>query len=290
VLAKGLYDPNTRLGQLVKAVHGPLDPFARTSDAVARGNRKVFEEIGREFARFLAVCGDGDEARLEAFCRGLRDGDPPDGQRLVRQAFTRYFHARREPSAARRVEMIYLANLEIGLHEQTRLQPEIQEGLDSPAIELHALGSRILVILIPGAKRWWRVVHAPVAMTIGLFALPLAMAARRLAREVITDCLTMLRMPPDRALRLGHNLEAAFPDSLHRLADADVTALVSRFGCDALGAHDCGAEDWAEIRDRMHYIAHLFRALHEDPTLASPPFTDAQVRLFESGRIPDGTL
>ena len=30
-----------------------LGPFRRSSGAVARGNKKVFEEIGREFARFL---------------------------------------------------------------------------------------------------------------------------------------------------------------------------------------------------------------------------------------------
>jgi hypothetical protein len=33
----------------------PTSAFDRASDAVARGNRKVFEEIGREFARLLAL-------------------------------------------------------------------------------------------------------------------------------------------------------------------------------------------------------------------------------------------
>ena len=35
----------------------------RASDAVARGNRKVFEEIGREFARFEVECGPDAAAR-----------------------------------------------------------------------------------------------------------------------------------------------------------------------------------------------------------------------------------
>ena len=34
----------------------PKAPFDRASDAVARGNRKVFVEIGYEFARFYAGC------------------------------------------------------------------------------------------------------------------------------------------------------------------------------------------------------------------------------------------
>ena len=85
-LAAGLYDPSTRLGRLVRAVQGPLDPFEHASDAVARGNRKVFEEIGREFARFLAGPGHAsapDAAALGTFVAMLRDGDPPDGQRLL---------------------------------------------------------------------------------------------------------------------------------------------------------------------------------------------------------------
>ena len=39
---------------LLRALN-PASAFARAGDAVARGNKKVFEEIGREFARFL-VC------------------------------------------------------------------------------------------------------------------------------------------------------------------------------------------------------------------------------------------
>src|SRR5262245_22899920 len=36
-------------------------PFRRSSDAVARGNKKVYEEIGREFARFLPLVAEGRE-------------------------------------------------------------------------------------------------------------------------------------------------------------------------------------------------------------------------------------
>ena len=57
-------------------LHTPFDAVELASDAVARGNRKVFEEIGFEFARWL----EADDLRA-AFLAGLRDGDPPDGQR-----------------------------------------------------------------------------------------------------------------------------------------------------------------------------------------------------------------
>ena len=57
-------------------LHTPFDAVELASDAVARGNRKVFEEIGYEFARWLA---DPEPDFLD----GLRPGDPPDGQRLL---------------------------------------------------------------------------------------------------------------------------------------------------------------------------------------------------------------
>ena len=72
-------------------LHTPFDAVELASDAVARGNRKVFEEIGYEFARYLAA----DD--LDAFLDGLRPGDPPDGQRLLRAAFTRYAQVASEP-------------------------------------------------------------------------------------------------------------------------------------------------------------------------------------------------
>ncbi len=53
---------------------------------------------------------------------------------------------------------------------------------------------------------------------------------------------------------------------------------------------DCGAQDWSELDQRMHYLVHLFRAYHEDATLASPPFTPAQVELLKAGIVPDGEL
>ena len=83
-------------------------PFELPSDAVARGNRKVFEEIGCEFARYLHECpadAPDDAAELEAFLAGLRAGDPPEGQRYLRQAFMRYAraHAGRRAGARRAV-------------------------------------------------------------------------------------------------------------------------------------------------------------------------------------------
>ncbi len=92
-----------------------------------------------------ATCEADD---LDAFLDRLRDGDPPDGQRLLRAAFTRYAQVASEPDPKARTELLLLANLEIGMHEQNRLQPEICEALDAPYITEEELGRR----LCPGRR------------------------------------------------------------------------------------------------------------------------------------------
>ena len=60
-----------RLAKLI----ADFGPFRRSSDAVARGNKKVYEEIGREFARFLPLVAEGREesrAAIDGFCGELR--------------------------------------------------------------------------------------------------------------------------------------------------------------------------------------------------------------------------
>jgi hypothetical protein len=90
LLRRGLMNPGSRLARLTAEIHTPFDAVERAGDAVACGNKKVFEEIGLEFARFLHACpadapADGPEIR--AFVGGLRPGDPPDGQEYLRAAF-----------------------------------------------------------------------------------------------------------------------------------------------------------------------------------------------------------
>ena len=81
---------------VLDAIRRVIDPEAalrRAADAVAAGNRKVFVEIGREFARWrgtAAATGPPDAAATAAFCATFRSGEPPEGQRLLREAFAAY--------------------------------------------------------------------------------------------------------------------------------------------------------------------------------------------------------
>ncbi|MDQ3849273.1 MAG: hypothetical protein M3296_01475, partial [Actinomycetota bacterium] len=167
LLRHGLFQPQTVLGRLTAQLHTPFDVFQRTSDAVARGNRKVFEEIGLEFARYLHEVppdAGAESVQLRAFLDGLRPGEPPDGQRYLQQAFARYARIAAAPEPRAHAELILLANLEIGMHEQTRLQPEIRESLDAAYAVKQDLGDRLLLALFPG---WGRGVPRAVAAPAG---------------------------------------------------------------------------------------------------------------------------
>ena len=242
LLRRGLFNRGTRLGRLVWRLHTPFDAFELASDAVARGNRKVFEEIGAEFARYLTL-------DFDTFIAGVESP-------ALRSAFTHLEAGR----AAGDADLVVLANLEIGLHEQERLQPEIREALDAATASHPRLIVRIL---------GW----------------PLQRQLARLSREVITHSLMVLTLPGT-TLFLGRHLDATIADA----TDADLVALIARFEPVPAGLDDCGARDWADLHQRMHYISHLFRAYHARPELTAPPFTPEQVERLRAGQLPDGDL
>ena len=53
---------------------------------------------------------------------------------------------------------------------------------------------------------------------------------------------------------------------------------------------DSGAQDWADLPDRLNYIISLFRCYQEHPSLFEPPYTPEQVADLKEGRLPDGRL
>jgi hypothetical protein len=230
LLRRGLFDPGSPFGRLVQRLHTPFDAFELASDAVARGNRKVFAEIGLEFARYLTLDRD-------AFLEGLGDPD-------LRQAFTHL-----------EAGELVLANLEIGLHEQTRLQPEIAEAMDAATASL-----------LPRIAAW-----------------PLQRRLTRLSREAITSCLMVLSLPGE-VLYLGRHLDLPVP------VPGTEAELVARYEPVPPEHDDCGAGDWSELVQRMHYISHLFRAYDGRLELRDAPFTPAQAERLRAGELPDGEL
>jgi hypothetical protein len=294
--------PGERTPQtLTQTLWDTLDPLAaidRASDAVARGNQKVFAEIGREFARFAETCQNDPTYTLEhltTFCIPFREGDPPDGQRYLKQAFTHYYASFFEQDPKTRAELLLLANLEIGFHEQTRLQPEIAEALDAAWINSGEMMRKILDVLFPG---WGWVVYAGIWI-MRQFNRPtkldralthLLTTLHKQLRTLLTEYMMVLWIPPGIWLRLGNDLTAEFPETLHHLTHAELSAMMGQLDPTPDSVLESGALDWADLPDRIHFIADLFRCYEFSPDLLAPPFTPLQVAALKRGQLPTGSL
>lgn len=292
LLRKGLFEPDTKLGKAVGEIHTPFDAFEAASEAVALGNLKVFEEIGREFARFLAIVPDDaalDSEEFRKFAAELRPGPPPEGQDYLREAFAHYQQQRREAEPALRTGWILLANLKIGLHEQTRLQPQIAAAVDAPLKTVVDLGGRVLRIIFPRSREWSQMRQRTVAWLIDWLGAKLQAVAAKITREAVTEAMMVLALP-NVVLSLGRNLEAPVPAVFSGILPQQLEGFVREYDPCAPGASDCGAKDWCNLRQRMHYILHLFRAFAEESTLFSRPFTGEQVARFRAGIVPDGEI
>ena len=279
-------DADEVLGALRSAC-APLLAVTRVADAVARGNKKVFDEIGVAFARFVNVFGSRfDDAVTDQFFRDLRPGDPPDGQRLLADAFRDYHRAGRMADPKLRAERTFIANLRVAVHEQTRLQPEITEALNAPIPDPVAIGRRLVESLF--ARRGIRLSGGHGRLTD--VTARLLEPVRAVVRRVVTRELMTFTMPDGRAILLGADLTGSFATHLVNLEDPEVVAFVRTLDATPDSLTASGVCDWANLADRMHMILDLFRQQHQNAGLFEPPFTSEELAMIAAGRTPDGRL
>ncbi len=278
-----------------------FDPRAaadRAADAVARGNQKVYAEIGMEFARFIEVCLPDEvfnEDRIRRFCQELRPGDPPLGQRYLQQAFSHYYTALFETDAQQKAELILLANIEIGFHEQTRLQPEIADALEASLSEPRQFKLRLLGAIFP--RRSWIVLCSMWLRQFLGRPSPLDRAisrlfetARRQIRLLLTRHMMTLGLYNGKRLHLGEDLNASFPPHLQHPRHPELLAMLSKVDPTPDSMKLTGATDWADLSERLHFIVDLFRSAQEDPGLLMPPFDTEQTDAILAGVLPGGKL
>ncbi len=252
------------------------DALETVSDRVARGNRFIFEEIGPAFVSLVRTFARDTEyapARLEASLAGLKAGpSEAGGQDTLRGALRAYYEATFERSPKRRAELILLGSLKIGLHEQIRVDPLIDDALDAP-LEVffdQALG------LLPG----------PLARAAGL-ARPVV---QQQLRRQLTQRLMRMRLP-DVALALGEDVprydaQRAYPPMLETLEHPELRALFEQL----TAGSPSRARDWTVLGDRMRFIATLFRSRQKSLQLFEPPYVEGQLAEIRTRRIPAGAL
>jgi hypothetical protein len=230
VLRAGVLDPRTAAGWIVRHVHTPFDAVERASASVAKGNLKVFEEIG------------------EVFARSLEDPSFVPSEPLLRDAFAHYKQASAASTEQERARLMLFGNLECGLHEQRRLQPEIEAAMTAPLWLFRDL-------------------------------------LKDLVCEIVSQGFMTLKLPGGRRLRLGTDLDAPLPACLEGV---ESEPLLVQFQTAGFGG--VGAENWADLQQRMRFIARLFCCFHEEAALFEPPYSPDQSETMRRGQLPRGVL
>ena len=294
-LLKNLPEVKTIIDSILRVIN--VDSIFETSaTAVATGNRKVFEEIGKEFARFLAVFrseNDFTPEKINEYCAVLKSGEPPDGQRLLRYAFTACYEAKFISNSKAKTEIVHYANLLIGFHEQTRLQPEIVEAMIAPLKNIDDLRYKIFKQFLPGI--WLHIRYFLSRVFKIKFPLDelldqLMDLAKRQAREVITRFMMSLFIPGCPVLRLGENLNRVFPAQLLQVSNEKLKELLLKIDPTPDDLKESGTKDWGNFEDRIQFIADFFRCYHDYPALFDSPFSEDQVTILKLGKRPSGIL
>ncbi len=189
------------------------------------------------------------------------------------QAFHNYRAAALSVDPKEKSELMFLANLQIGFHEQTRLQPDIKAALDGALLEPGDLTDLLLNTLTGHEGR--------IAQTLekafqrhesppGKVAMVLAQDAQRHVRTLITELLMSIFLPPDTMVRLGYSLARPFPQALQNLSSPDLLHLLASFDPTPGSKDGSRVKDWANLRQRLRFIANLFRAYGEEKCLFEP--------------------
>jgi hypothetical protein len=255
-----------------------LNPFERSSQAVSRGNIKVYSEIGAVFAKLIQLLdAHGSQSDVEALCASLTPGPPPEGQDLLRRAIPALTQAIHTPQGKQRSELILLSNAYIGLHEQTRLQPEIEASIDGSVWDAVEVKQRLADALLPHATPLRRAGRAVLRERLMPALGPLISEVQRLVREIVTERMMVLELPGE-VLRLGQDLSGGFPPALSAPENEELKSVLQRTDPTPDSLQGSGAVNWADFRERIHFIVDLFRSrqfearLFEWPAgLGAPP-------------------
>jgi CRP-like cAMP-binding protein len=268
------------------------------SDSISAGNLKVYAELAPIFAQVVRTFHEDvehDAGKVESFLQAKLRPGPTEagGQDLLREAFTHYYEAMFEPSPKHKAEIILLANLKVGLHEQIRLQPNIVEALNAP-LTVGLRGALRLRVADPLSRFMPAGVAALTAR--GLDAAE-GLALDRLVvtlRRLVTASMMQIRLPYGN-LRLGADMpllpgQRLFPDMLQTVAHPELIRFLKRFEVNPHSVKGSHAKDWGNLDDRMRFILTLFRTRQKSLELFGEPFLFEQRLAMTADMVPEGWL
>lgn len=266
---------------------------AQVSAFIANGNSLVYGELAPLFVRLIDYLQRHERPKLETIDETLDElGVPSTGDHpLVRQAFRHYLIAAGATDAgatngATRAEHILSANVAAVLHEQQRLQHDIESALNIGLVDfgddLRGLAHGAL------SKELLR----PVIHEVRVHITP---HLEDLWQHVATRLLMTMSVPGetlhlDRDVPLSPGEDHLFPSELEHVREDDLRELLAEWDPTAGTGHGSGARDWAKLDQRMGYIVNLFRSRQQALQLTTPPFTSEQLSWIYEGVLPPAWL
>lgn len=249
------------------------------SAQLADGNRKVFAEMGPEFALFVQTFkGDThyDQAKVDQYLQHFTADQP-----LLKSGFAAYAKAMFEQDPKLKAQEMLYANDEIGLEEQTKLQPQIAGALNAPAgmfkqLVNDAIDSAIDTLPWP-AKDIARAALDHTGLRDKITG-PVVSGMEDIYRHAATSMMMKLGLPGGETLQLGNDLPNApgahgYPADLQNIDYPPLAQLVAQIDHHpGTGPTGSAAHDWSSLSDRMQYIGDLFRDRQQQGNLFDPPF------------------
>lgn len=265
------------------------DTALQTATELSKGNTAVYLEIGNAITTYLSVWRErepGDPGAAEASLAGTDGAVVVLGQNRLRLALEAWNDALLEADPRRRAQLILAGSLQMGAHEQWRLQGAITGALGGgvdllamPFIEhcvpigriraLRPLARRLMSHLDPVLHRAWDRLTAHTVMTV----------------EVPGESLSLGRdvPPPKGTARL-------VPPDLDQIVDERLAAAVDAFDRATADGRGSAADDWTDYAQRMNFILWLFRSRQQVERLFEPPFIAAAAADIDAGRLPKGDI
>ena len=268
--------PALPIGDIGTAGKEALD---KVSHEIAVANQFLFNEVGKEFARFIDTFqGDTkpDPAKLKKYLEGF-----PKDKPLLKEAFGHYAQAMSEKDPNKKAELMLMANNKVGLHEQTQLQPYIEKALNAPVKETfrnilkQSVEGAINALPLPASLAGKAALKSG---AVDALLNPVVDNLAKVFRGIATERMMKLAVPGG-ALKLGNDLpppkgmeSTLFPPHLRKIDNPELKALLGKLDSSPNSLKGTGAKDWSRLDQRMNYIIDLFRTRQSDPRLFDQPF------------------
>jgi hypothetical protein len=253
---------------------------ADVSRYMADGNRLVFAELAPPFEAVVNGWTRGSQSAFAAALAALPSGSEGQSLAVAFGAYRQAFGCDLE-SADRPLRFL-TANVMAVAHEQQRLQPAIKSALDAAVHDtfLRVIEDDILAH-VPG----------PARRLLDHLVDDLADALEDACQVAITQTLVRL-ITADERLDLCFDLPplggVMWPPGL-TLIDSSAAAYEQWDRTGGTG-RPTGANDWADLGERMNYIVNLFRSRQRHGALLDSPFTSNQLDDLRQGHVPAGPL